>query len=161
MEGHHQKAREGPIEPLTNVRPRVWRIAVQSTHPDLPQDTVKKERKKKRKKSINISSNSSASGPDQSLHSHSPTGRDGSFVSTPQVEQRVRVGPSISLLSRSKIGGSRRTRGARTCSKDVRRLNFLTSQFGCFLLGWPCFMALFPPCVFHLCLCDLIIRLPS
>lgn len=86
----------------------MWSIAVQSTHPDLPQDTVSERKgEKNRKKSINISSNSSASGPDQSLHSHSPTGRDGSFVSTPQVEQRVRVGPSISLLSLSKIGGSR------------------------------------------------------
>lgn len=78
---------------------------VPSTHRELPQDTVKKEKpKEKHQYFIKLLS---ASGPDQSLHSHSPTGRDGSFVSTPQVEQRVRVGLSVSLLflSETEVGG--------------------------------------------------------
>lgn len=45
--------------------------------------TQLKKKREKRKESINISSNYSLlSGPDQSLDSHSPTGRDGSFVSS-------------------------------------------------------------------------------
>lgn len=110
---------------------------VPSTHRELPQDTVKKEKaKEKHQYFIKLLS---AAGPDQSLHSHSPTGRDGSFVSTPQVEQRVRVGPSISLFYPSETEGGGHV-GVGTCSKNVHRLNFLTSQFegfwGFFLSGW-------------------------
>lgn len=110
---------------------------VPSTHRELPQDTVKKEKpKEKHQYFIKLLS---AAGPDQSLHSHSPTGRDGSFVSTPQVEQRVRVGPSISLFYPSETEGGGGSWGVGTCSKNVHRLNFLTSQFegffGAFLSG--------------------------
>lgn len=50
---------------------------------ELPQDSVKKKRK--HQYFIKLLS---LSGPDQSLDSHSPTGRDGSFVFAPQVEQQ-------------------------------------------------------------------------
>lgn len=48
---------------------------------ELPQDTVKK----KHQYFIKLLS---LSGPDQSIDSHSPTGRDGSFVFAPQVGQQ-------------------------------------------------------------------------
>ena len=70
---------------------------------ELPQDTVKK--KEEHQYFIKLLS---LSGPDQSLDSHSPTGREDSFVFAPQVEQQsggVRswkpcnaLGPSISQL---------------------------------------------------------------
>lgn len=67
----------------------------QRTHPKSRLSSHRTQLKKKHQYFIKLLS---LSGPDQSLDSHSPTGRDGSFVFAPQVEQQS---DSISPLAAS------------------------------------------------------------
>lgn len=60
-------------------------IVDQGTHPESRLSSHRTQLKKKHQYFIKLLS---LSGPDQSLDSHSPTGRDGSFVFAPQVEQQ-------------------------------------------------------------------------
>lgn len=98
---------------------------------ELPQESVKK--KKKHQYFIKLLS---VSGPDQSFDSHSPTGRDGSFVFAPQVEQQsgsvhvwkcsARLSPRL-LSCFWKVKGRVEAERVETCSRNVQRLNFLAS----------------------------------
>lgn len=96
----------------------------------------------------------SVSGPDQSVDSHSPTGRDGSFVFAPRVEQQsgsVRVWKRSARLSPRplscfwKVKGRVEAERVETCSRNVQRLNFLASW--CRIISCSCLSTVNTNCV--------------
>lgn len=119
----------------------------QLTHPEsrLSSHRTQLKKKKNEKKHQYFIKLLSLSGPDQSLDSHSPTGRDGSFVFAPQVEQqsdsvrfwKPRNAQPIRLTAYCPAferGGKRKGRG-REGENMFQRLNFLTLLcciFSCF-----------------------------
>lgn len=88
---HHHHHHQTHYSQLESLRHKVKSVLIQpanggSAHTsweqaELPQDTVKKKHQYFIKLLF-------LSGPDQSLDSHSPTGREDSFVFAPQVEQQ-------------------------------------------------------------------------
>lgn len=116
---------------------------------ELPQDTVKKKRKEKEKHQYFIKL-LFLSGPDQSLDSHSPTGRDGSFVFAPQVEQQsdsvrfwkpcnaqpIHLAAYCTAFLKEEVKGRAETVRVKTCSTDVHGLNFLT--LSCYFISCLC-----------------------